>query len=443
MAKKKTEKLPLRMYRPRPDSKEAFWIDFWFRGKRHRVRATEDKDSTAECVMTLNKLVKFKEAGMLPEKDLLDRVRALPPDLRDKLTALGVIKGTVQSSSNPIDEHIAAWKAQMLSDETTPGHAELQAARVTRVVLAVGAMQLSDITAGAVDLAISKFHRFVETVNGRKDLGPISRKSRKYYLGAVNAFFRWMVMAGRAWDNPVANLLLKKNKSTNGITRIRRALSVDEIQVLLAVTDAGKTRYRIGGPERALLYRTAILTGFRASELRDLTAGDFELDGKFVTLRGQFTKNGEDAVQPLHKELVPLLQPLLSGKLPAAPAFKMPSKYNTAEMLRKDLADARKDWISKGLTPKEQKGREQSDFLKAETREGVVDFHSLRGCYATLLSHSGADLKDSMSLMRHSDPTLTMKTYARSYRQPLQEAVDAIPSLNTPKAKPKSKPKVG
>lgn len=43
----------------------------------------------------------------------------------------------------------------------------------------------------------------------------------------------------------------------------------------------------------------------------------------------------------------------------------------------------------------------------------VADFHALRGAFISRLVETGASLKVCMELARHSDPKLTLKTYAK------------------------------
>ena len=49
-----------------------------------------------------------------------------------------------------------------------------------------------------------------------------------------------------------------------------------------------------------------------------------------------------------------------------------------------------------------------------ETREGRVDFHSLRATYVSALVASGASVKVCQTLARHSTPSLTIGVYARA-----------------------------
>jgi hypothetical protein len=64
-----------------------------------------------------------------------------------------------------------------------------------------------------------------------------------------------------------------------------------------------------------------------------------------------------------------------------------------------------------------------------ETDSGVADFHSLRGCYISYLISSGASIKTTQTLARHSTPSLTIGIYAKASRFDIDGAVEALPDL--------------
>ena len=78
----------------------------------------------------------------------------------------------------------------------------------------------------------------------------------------------------------------------------RRALSVEGMRRLLDTIHDGPDRsgrtWRKTGPERAMLYRLAMETGFRSSELRSLSRSSFDLDGDppTVTVEAAYSKRG-------------------------------------------------------------------------------------------------------------------------------------------------------
>jgi hypothetical protein len=70
--------------------------------------------------------------------------------------------------------------------------------------------------------------------------------------------------------------------------------------------------------------------------------------------------------------------------------------------------------------------------LKVETRDGeqVLDFHSLRGTFATLPDSLDITLKGRQELMRHSDPRLTLNRYTRAKLHDLGAVVEKLPKLS-------------
>ena len=115
----------------------------------------------------------------------------------------------------------------------------------------------------------------------------------------------------------------------------------------------------------------------------------------------------------------------IATKAPKAPVFNLPHETNLARMLRDDLAEARKQWLSKAKgDPQEYSQRQQSDFLTDTSHEGArIDFHSLRHTCGAWVAMTGAHPKVVQQVMRHQSITLTMDTYGHLF--PGQEA-DAI-----------------
>ena len=110
---------------------------------------------------------------------------------------------------------------------------------------------------------------------------------------------------------------------------------------LLAVTKTGEKHHCLTGEQRALLYRLAIETGLRWSELRSLVKSFFDLDSDppTVTLAAEAEKSRRGAVQAFSGELAADLTPYLALHLPNARAFPM-RRVCGAEMLQRDMRAA-------------------------------------------------------------------------------------------------------
>ena len=137
------------------------------------------------------------------------------------------------------------------------------------------------------------------------------------------------------------------------------------------------------GPDRAMAYRVALSTGFRADELRSLTPESFALDRTppVVVCAAGYTKNGRKAEQPIPEALANALRPWLATRPDGCPVFALPEK--TADMLRVDL---------------------QAAGIDFETDEGVVDFHALRVAYVSAIVASGALVKTCQTLAPAFNP---------------------------------------
>ena len=78
------------------------------------------------------------------------------------------------------------------------------------------------------------------------------------------------------------------------------------------------------GPSRALLYRLAVATGLRYSEIASITPESFDWKAPSVTVAACYTKNGETATLPLSPELVADLKPHVAPLSPGMPVFPLP-----------------------------------------------------------------------------------------------------------------------
>ncbi len=100
---------------------------------------------------------------------------------------------------------------------------------------------------------------------------PLSACTCNAYLRSVKSFTRWLWKEGRTASDALVGL----SGFNTEIDRRhqRRELSVDEIRLLLAFVESYTDQnHKLAGPDRAMLYRIALSTGFRASELREPNA---------------------------------------------------------------------------------------------------------------------------------------------------------------------------
>ncbi len=184
-----------------------------------------------------------------------------------------------------------------LPPDAEPEHTALSSVEPIAVDPAQAAALIGVILAGCrvtywSDVQGSKVQWFISTVRAGKK--PASAQTQNYYLRDFKSFCRWAVADGRLNQSPVEHLRpLPASRVRNDRRHERRVLSVDEATRLLNATAAAPERHGMAGQERAMLYRLAIETGLRASEMRSLTRASFELESAepTVTVQAADTKN--------------------------------------------------------------------------------------------------------------------------------------------------------
>ena len=258
-----------------------------------------------------------------------------------------------------------------------------------------------------------------------------SARTVQAVLTAMKGFTRWLANEYKLPRDPLVGVHKPNPKTDRSYER--RMLLPEEWQWLNRTTRNGTPRYGMSGHERALLYAVAIQTGLRSNELRSLRQRQLQLDADppYVTCKAANTKNGDMARQFILSELAGELRALLEAKSPKAAVFNLPHESNMARMLREDLEDARKAWVSEaGEDADELARREESDFLAIQNHEGEwLDFHALRHTCGAWLAMKGAYPKTVQSVMRHGSITLTMDTYGHLFPGQEAEAISRFKSL--------------
>ena len=100
---------------------------------------------------------------------------------------------------------------------------------------------------------------------------------RLHYIRGIKQFSRWLKLQKRTPDDALA-ALAGFNAETDR-RYVRREMTPDEVAYLLRTVETYTTAmHNMPGPDRAMAYRVALGTGFRAKELRSLTPASFDLD---------------------------------------------------------------------------------------------------------------------------------------------------------------------
>ncbi len=419
------------------------------------------KYKDADGKLCLVPLSPNKDAAKLMLANLLRKVENEKAGIRDPFEA---------HRKKPLTEHLDVWEESLKSNGRESGYVTLKLSRVRAVIDGCGWVFAGDMSADRLETflaelrdrrptfpslpsGVEKFtvketcnllggmtrnhlavlirryqlpgigkgkkRRFpretVEALRQFKDRGR-SAQTSNHYLQAVHQFARWLVANNRMERSPFNRL-----KPLNALvdTRRRRGeLTPNEFGALLCTTSKSGTAFRgLSGEDRVMIYRVAVGTGFRAAELAALIPEYFVLDGKqpVVMLPAEFTKNRKCATQPIPAALVKDLDVYLSGRAPKKLLWPGNWVRRSADMLRLDLQAA-------GI------------LVEVDGPEGTEtrDFHALRACFISNVIRAGADLKQAMTLARHTDPRLTAGRYARTRLHDLGAVVDKLPEPTNP-----------
>jgi len=191
-----------------------------------------------------------------------------------------------------------------------------------------------------------------------------------------------------------------------------------------------ETRQRLDllGTERALIYKTLVLTGLRKGELASLTVAKLRLDGTIphVELDAKDEKNREGNGVVVRDDLAEDLKHWLTEKLAALQAEAL----NRGEPIPARLpGDTPVFDVPTGLIRIFNRDLTAAKIAKKDDRGRTLDVHALRTTFGTLLSRGGVPLRTAQAAMRHSDPSLTANIYTDPRLLDVHGALDALPSL--------------
>jgi len=377
-------------------------------GVRRTVKGCRDKAATEALAKKLETEAWERESGLIDAR--ADQYA------RAELTPLA----TVDADGNVTGGHLADFHATLLAKGVTAKQAKLVLARAAKVLELAKAKRISELLPSTVQAALAHL----------RDAEGKSLQTCNHYLRAIKQFSRWLRRDGRCRDDALAHLAGYNVKLDR--RHDRRSLSDDELARLIEAAQGGERLCGLDGPTRATLYRLAVETGLRASELGSLTPESFDLndlDEAAVTVAAGYSKHRRQDVLPLRRDMAEVLAEFLAGKLAGQPVFPMPDK--PVKMVCRDLEAARGKWLAEdGITDEERKRREESSFLIYRDAAGpVADFHALRHTFITRLAQSGIAPSVAKSLARHSTITLTIDRYTHTVIGDQRQALAVLPVI--------------
>jgi len=414
-------------------------------------------------------------------------VREVPTGCRDETAARSVladlqrraelVKGRVLTAAEdaiadhqdtPLAEHVAAFidhqKAKGVSRRLNDTLSQLR-----RVAGDCGFRRLADLDA-------SRLERWLVARKAER----MSAATRNEYRGAWVTFANWCVRTGRLLGNPFAGVPKADAKADR--RRQRRALTEHELVRLLDVARRRplldrmtvrrgprkgeacarlrpQTRAKLErlGRERALIYKTLVLTGLRKGELASLTVSQLYLaaDPPFLMLDPADEKNREGSTIPLRSDLAADLREWLATK--CAAFQKAAGEADTVRFDSQDLQpeecvtrrsagsegqmcqqvttvhglppDTPVFNVPAGLVRILDRDLRLAGIPKRDERGRTVDVHAMRTTFGTLLSKAEVAPRTAQAAMRHSTIDLTMNVYTDPRLLDVAGAVESLPAL--------------
>jgi integrase len=213
--------------------------------------------------------------------------------------------------------------------------------------------------------------------------------------------------------------------TSNPIRLVRQgSLSLQE-QIVLEPVEIAALIQELRDPFSTLILLVSV-TGLRRGELFGLKWEDID----FLQSEIRVVRSVVDQVEGPPKTLasrrpVPMSQALAES----LQAWKKRTSFSTPQ-----------DWVfaspaNLGRRPYWPDAVLKRHILPAAKRAGItkkIAWHSFRRTLATLLQHSGASVKTTQELMRHSSPVMTLGTYAKAVTADKRHAQDSIVELILP-----------
>jgi integrase/recombinase XerC len=337
-------------------------------------------------------------------------------------TETGLVSSFEDSAKKTLTEHINDWLATLKARNRSAKHIAKIGGYVRRTADACGWKRLKQLSLSDAERYLAERREANVDSEGNSTPG-LSIAASNDHIAALKNFGNWLIKSRpKRWpENPFSGMA--KLNSAGDVRLERRPASPDEFPKLLAAAANGEPFRGLSGEDRVVLYLVATETGFRVSELASLTVASLDLSAKIptITVDAAYSKRRRRDVQPIRSELAERLRKWLESKLRATKTVRLNGHGSTklwpgtwcekaAKMLRVDLDAA---------------------GIEFEDEHGRLDFHALRGTFATNLATAGVSPKAAQELMRHSDINLTMKVYTNLRLSDVAADLEKLPTMSS------------
>lgn len=347
-----------------------------------------------------------REKSARLKRRIEDRVAAILDGLEDPSD-----ERRAAARRRPLSEHRDVYRKSLEARGASPGHVSTTLRYLAELHEAMGWKGLADVNAADLEAHLATWRTAAAPAPGTPDTtdapgapdaqaAPQRGRSARDFnarIKALRAFSRWCVRMGFAVSDPLS--AVSTIDESRDRRHVRRAMTEPEMARLLEHAAAGPAvhfrragrRFELSGPDRADLYLVLLHTGLRLGEALALTAAMFR-DGPepLLDLPAAITKARRVERLPLTEQAAAALRRRAAIASAGSPLWTVPHKP-VDWLLKPDLERA-------GVAYRDQLGR-------------VLDFHSLRHTFITVLNRRGVTLTTAQRLARHSDPKLTAAVY--------------------------------
>jgi integrase len=303
----------------------------------------------------------------------------------------------VSTSLITVDQIIAHYKDIELADTNskTTRTKEVYRHQLDRVISpAWGAYRLADVRPIAVEKWLNEM--------------PVAPGTRYKTKGVLSVLFQHAMRYEWATSNP--------------IRLVRQSAVPQQEEIVLAPVEVAALLGELRDPFHALILLASV-TGLRRGELFGLKWEDVDFDEEEIRVVRSLVDQVEGPPKTLaSRRPIPMSSELAS----AMENWRKQTSYASSQ-----------DWVfaspqALGKKPYWPDAVLKRHILPAAERAGItkrIGWHSFRRTLATLLQSSGASVKTTQELLRHSSPVMTLGRYAKALTADKRQAQDTISAL--------------
>jgi hypothetical protein len=224
---------------------KGYWYAMWFdHGGRRLKKCTRTTDKAAAERIA----AKYEAEAALRREGVVDATK----------------ERTAVQSRRPLAEHMADYRAELESRQNTAKHVRMTIKHIETVLEHCQAETITDLTSAAVRRALHTI-RLAGNLRIKRSSArqPSSLRTCNAHLRSIKSFTAWLTDQDRC-PRDTLRALKGFNEATDR-RHVRRELSSDELDYLLRfVANYTTDNHNLSGEDRAIAYRVALGTGFRA-----------------------------------------------------------------------------------------------------------------------------------------------------------------------------------